>query len=401
MIVSDDGGKSFASAAGASHGDWHDIWINPTNSKHIIGGDDGGLWISYDGGNKWWKGDNLPLSQFYHVSVDDKDPYQVYGGLQDNSSWVGDSAYPGGITNSRWENLFFGDGFWVFADPTDPNFVYAEFQGGNLGAGQPHAPWSSKLIQPLAGYKEKLRFNWNTPVHLSPEREGHDLHRVASSCSARATRADLGPDLARPDHQRPAEAEAGGVRRHHGRQLRRRDAHDHLFDHREPAERPGDLGRHRRRQRPADPRRRPRPGPTSPGTSRAWPRPTGSAGSRPAGTTPGTAFVTVDRHTAGDMAPYVYKTSRLRQDLARADHAEDAGVRGYAHVVKQDVKNPNLLFVGTEFGLWTSIDGGAHLGRSSSPTTSPPSRCATSPSSRATATWCWPRTAAASGSSTT
>ena len=88
--------------------------IRPT-PQTVIAGDDGGIWYSYNGGSKWWKGENLPLSQFYHVSVDDADPYRVYGGLQDNSSWVGDSQYPGGITNSRWENMYGGDGFWMFA----------------------------------------------------------------------------------------------------------------------------------------------------------------------------------------------------------------------------------------------------------------------------------------------
>src|SRR5678816_1034145 len=81
------------------------------------------MWYSYNGGCKWWKGENLPVSQFYHVSVDEKDPYQVYGGLQDNSSWVGDSQYPGGITNHRWENMYGGDGFWMFQDPADPDSV--------------------------------------------------------------------------------------------------------------------------------------------------------------------------------------------------------------------------------------------------------------------------------------
>jgi len=92
LSVSEDGGKSFADTGGRAHGDWHDLWIEPTNPKHIIGGDDGGLWLSYDGGNRWWKGTNLPIAQFYHVALDNKDPYQVYGGLQDNSSWVGDSS---------------------------------------------------------------------------------------------------------------------------------------------------------------------------------------------------------------------------------------------------------------------------------------------------------------------
>ncbi|WP_409049831.1 WD40/YVTN/BNR-like repeat-containing protein, partial [Sandarakinorhabdus sp.] len=171
MIVSDDAGKSFSDTAGGSHADWHDVWVNPTNTRHLIGADDGGLWISHDGGSKWWKGNNLPISQFYHVAVDERDPYQVYGGLQDNSSWVGDSEYPGGITNARWENLYGGDGFWVLPDPVNPDHVYAEYQGGNL-AWINRKTLEQKAIQPKPGYKEKLRFNWNTPLALSAHEKG-------------------------------------------------------------------------------------------------------------------------------------------------------------------------------------------------------------------------------------
>jgi hypothetical protein len=98
----------------------------------LIAGDDGGIWYSYDGGNKWWKGENLPISQFYHVSVDMEMPYRVYGGLQDNSSWVGDSQYPGGITNSRWENMYGGDGFWMFVDPTDTDIFTPNIRAATL-----------------------------------------------------------------------------------------------------------------------------------------------------------------------------------------------------------------------------------------------------------------------------
>ena len=76
---------------------------------------------------------NLPIGQYYHVSVDGEDPYRVYGGLQDNSSWVGDSSYPGGVSNARWENMYGGDGFWMFVDPTDATYIYAESQGGYVG----------------------------------------------------------------------------------------------------------------------------------------------------------------------------------------------------------------------------------------------------------------------------
>src|SRR6266480_1144072 len=98
LIMSEDGGKSFSGVGNAAHGDFHVVWVNPDNTDHLIAGDDGGLWFSYDGGNTWWKGNNLPISQFYHVSVDNADPYHVFGGLQDNSVWKGDSQYPGGIS---------------------------------------------------------------------------------------------------------------------------------------------------------------------------------------------------------------------------------------------------------------------------------------------------------------
>src|SRR5204863_77717 len=87
------GGDGPNATSGGAHGDWHDLWIDPQSPKHVIGGDDGGLWQSFDGGNHWWKQENLPISQFYHVAVDNADPYHVYGGLQDNSTWIGDTAY--------------------------------------------------------------------------------------------------------------------------------------------------------------------------------------------------------------------------------------------------------------------------------------------------------------------
>ena len=164
LIMSEDGGKSFSGIGNGAHGDFHDVWVNPENTDHVIAGDDGGVWYSYDGGNTWWKGNNLPISQFYHVSADNADPYHVFGGLQDNRSWIGDSQYPGGITNGRWENLFGGDGFWVFPDPSDANYVYAEAQGGEIGRVN-RFTLEGRAIKPQPNYGEgKLRFNWNTPI---------------------------------------------------------------------------------------------------------------------------------------------------------------------------------------------------------------------------------------------
>ncbi len=159
LIMSEDGGKSFATVGGFSgaHGDVHDGLDRPGQSKTVISGDDGGIWYAYDGGSRWWKADNLPISQFYHVSVDEADPYQVYGGLQDNSSWIGQSEYPGGITNSQWENIFNGDGFYTFADPADPDYIYAEYQGGFVGRINRHTH-EARIIQPKAELQGEAAF---------------------------------------------------------------------------------------------------------------------------------------------------------------------------------------------------------------------------------------------------
>ena len=133
LLLSVNGGQSFSPVSSSAHGDFQTVWIDPANSNIVYAGDDGGLWRSQDGGTRWKHQVNLPVSQFYHVSVDNADPYHVYGGLQDNSAWVGDSSYPRGVTYSRWENMYGGDGFWMFEDPADSNYIYAEAQGGSIG----------------------------------------------------------------------------------------------------------------------------------------------------------------------------------------------------------------------------------------------------------------------------
>ena len=219
LIVSEDGGKSFSVVGGfqGAHGDAHDVWIDPANSASRIRGDDGGMWYSYDGGNKWWKGENLPVSQFYHVSVDEKDPYQVYGGLQDNSCWVGDSRYPGGITNHRWENMYGGDGFWMFPDPADPDYIYAEYQGGDIGRVNRHTHRGAQHSSHEPNYKEKLRFNWNTPIALSPNEKGNNLYRRAIFVPLPRSRSDVGPHFAGPDDERSGKTKTRAIRRCDGR----------------------------------------------------------------------------------------------------------------------------------------------------------------------------------------
>jgi photosystem II stability/assembly factor-like uncharacterized protein len=356
LTVSEDGGRSFAYSGGGGHGDWHDIWIDPTDTKHVLGCDDGGLWLSYDGGNRWWKGNNLPISQFYHVAVDDRDPYQVYGGLQDNSTWVGDSSYPGGITNSRWENLYNGDGFWVIPDPTDPNAVYCELQGGHVGRVD-RRTLSQKDIQPKAGYHEKLRYNWNTPLAVSPTRKD-TLYIGAQFLFRSRDHGDswerISPDLTTNDPEKQKQEESGGVTVDNSSA----EMHTTIYS---ISESPLDaeviwVG-------------------TDDGNvqltrdgGKSWNNMVGNLKGLPKDSwvswiaasrfDKGAAYAAFDRHTFGDMTPWVYRTADFGKSWTRIASPEK-GVRGYAHVIQEDTVKRSLLFLGTEHGLWISPDAGA------------------------------------------
>lgn len=356
MIGSEDAGKSFTDSAQNSHADWHALWIDPTNTKHMIGGDDGGLWLSEDGGTKWRHGLNLPISQFYHVSVDDKDPYQVYGGLQDNSSWVGDQEYPGGITNSRWENLYGGDGFWAFPDPADPDYAYVEAQGGNI-ARVNRKTLEQRDIQPKGGYKEKLRFNWNAPIHMSPNEKGTIY--IGSQFLFRSRDHGqswdrISPDLSTNNPVKQLQEESGGITVDNSAA----EMHTTIYSISESPKAAGQIWVG-----------------TDDGNvqltrdgGKAWtnvtknlklPNDSSISWVEASRYDPAVAYVTVDRHANGDFSPYVFRTGDYGRTWKSLIGPRTTGVRGYAHVLKEDRVDPNILFVGTEFGLYASVDGGA------------------------------------------
>jgi photosystem II stability/assembly factor-like uncharacterized protein len=356
LIVSSDGGKSFSGISGGAHGDFHDVWVDPDSTDRLIAGDDGGVWYSYDSGNNWWKAQNLPISQFYHVSVDDADPYHVFGGLQDNSVWVGDSAYPGGITNGRWENLYGGDGFFAFSDPSDPTYVYVEAQGGEISRVN-RVTLESRSIKPQPNYGEgKLRFNWNTPIHMSPNEKGTvyiGAQFLFRSRDHGQTWDRISPDLTTNDPEKQKQEESGGVT------VDNSDAETHTTIY-SISESPKDgqtiwVG-------------------TDDGNvqvtrdaGKNWTNVTGNVPDLPKASwvswveasrfDPATAYATFDRHTFGDMDPHVFKTADYGKTWTLLV-GPGSNVRGYAHVIKEDTVSPNLLFLGTEFGLWISLDGG-------------------------------------------
>ena len=354
LIFSNDGGKSFSNISGGAHGDFHTVWIDPNNTDHLIVGDDGGVWYSYDGGNKWWKAQNLPVSQFYHVSVDMDRPYHVYGGLQDNSDWIGDSQYPGGITNSRWENIYGGDGFWTFVDPSDPTYIYTESQGGEIGRVN-RKTMEAPNLKPLPQYKEgKMRFNWNTPIHVSKDGTVYiGAQFLFRSRDHGLTWERISPDLTTNDPEKQKQEQSGGVTVDNSAA----EMHTTIYSICESPKNPNliwvgtDDGNVQ----------------VTRDGGKTWTNVVGNIKGLPKNAwvsyidaghfDEGTAYATFDLHTFGDMRPYVYKTTDYGQTWTPLV-AADSPMRGYAHVVKEDLVNRDLLFVGTEFGLWVSLDGG-------------------------------------------
>ncbi len=358
LLLSVNGGQSFSTVGGGAHGDFHDVWIDPKDPNTLYTGDDGGLWRSLDGGTRWEHIVNLPVSQFYHVSVDMADPYHVYGGLQDNSSWVGDSSYPGGVSNSRWENMFGGDGFWTWEDPADPTYIYAEAQGGEIGRVNRYTH-ETRAIKPYARYGEKkLRFNWNTPIQMSPNEKGTIYMGAQFLFRSRDHGQSwdrISPDLTTNNPEKQKQEESGGVTVDNSSA----EMNNTVYSIAES----------------------PRNGQviwvgTDDGNVQLT-RDGGKTWNNVGMAIPGrgqdpwiswveashfdeaTAYVTLDRHMYGDMNPHVYRTTDFGKTWTPLlGAANPDGPRGYAHVLKEDAVDRDLLFLGTEFGLWISTDGG-------------------------------------------
>ena len=170
VMLSTDGGKTFANADATIHDDIHAIWWDPKDSNHIMIGTDGGVGISWDYTKTWHFLPNLPIGLFYHVSVDNATPYNICGGMQDNYAWCGPSAVRNqrGISNERWSRLQIGDGMTVIPDPVDSRIVYSSTQDGSVTR-KNKITGESKSVRPQAKPGEPaLRWNWDTPMVFSP-----------------------------------------------------------------------------------------------------------------------------------------------------------------------------------------------------------------------------------------
>ena len=204
--MSIDGGKTFETdAASVTHDDIHAIWINPTNSDHILIGNDGGLAVSYDMSKTWPFIPNLPVGLFYHVGYDMETPYNVCGGMQDNYNWCGPSAsrHKRGIFNYDWFQIQGGDGFVAIPDLRDSRIIYTESQDGNM-IRRNKITGESKSIRPtprtsrLRRRRRDYRFHWDSPMIFSPDDPGVLLvaaNRVFKSTDRGDSWTAISPDL--------------------------------------------------------------------------------------------------------------------------------------------------------------------------------------------------------------
>ena len=358
LTFSDDGGKTFSgsimSGSGGVHPDHHALWINPRNPHEITIGTDGGVYQSFDKGQRWRFLNVLPVSQFYHVNYDLDTPYNVYGGLQDNGTWMGPSQAPGGVSNHHWKTIGGGDGFAVTNDPIDPNYVYVESQGGRIV--RYHRPTGeSKEIFPYAkGDEKKLRFNWNTPIYASPTQKG-TIYIGSQYLMRSKDRGEswerISPDLTTDDQSRQKQLESGGLTVDNSSA----ENYTTIITISESIKNPNVIWAG-----------------TDDGNvqltrdgGKSWTNLAANVKGVPPRTwvsrveashfDENTAYVTFDGHRTGDMKTYVFRTKdagRTWEPLATPD------VKGYAHVVREDLVNPSLLFLGTEMGLYISLDAG-------------------------------------------
>ncbi|MEO0481490.1 MAG: hypothetical protein AAF196_18625 [Planctomycetota bacterium] len=356
--VSRDGGRTFDELVPwvLAHPDHHDMWIDPDDGRHIWIGNDGGVYRTVNGGETWDFCENLPLAQFYHIRVDMDRPYNIYGGMQDNGSWRGPAWLPenGGIRNLHWAEIGFGDGFDAAPFPEDSMQGYAMSQQGylsrwNLRTGE------RRSIRPFGPADEKLRFNWDAAFAQDPHDTGtiyYGSQFVHRSIDRGESWEIVSADLTTDDPEKQNQDESGGLT-------------------------PDATGAENYTTITAI-----APSPAQEGVVWAgtddgrlhvttdgcatWTSVEGNLPG-PAGLwcqqivcdqrDPDVAFAVFDGHRSGDWDCHVFRTDDAGLTWSRVASKEQ-GVDGYALSIAQDPVVPELLFVGTEFGLYVSLDAG-------------------------------------------
>jgi len=356
---SDDAGKNFEVVIpyNGIHPDHHAFWIHPTNPNFIIDGNDGGIGITRDKGKTWLFDEKLPVGQFYHINVDNEMPYNVMGGMQDNGSWRG-PAYTwmsGGIKNYYWDNLWGGDGFDVMPDKDDASWVFAMSQGGSVGRYNVKTGESWYVKPPAPDLKTTLRFNWNAAIAQDPFSNStiyfgsQHLHR---STNKGASWEIISPDLSTNDSAKIDQRNNGGI----SIDITGAENFCTIMT-----------------IAPSSKDKNVIWAGTDDGNvqltkdgGKTWMNFRGKIPGLPVGAwipqiqasryNAAEAFVVANDYRRGDFKPYIFRTTDFGKTWTRL--VDEKKVIGYALCVLQDPTEPNLIFAGTEQGLWVSVDNG-------------------------------------------
>jgi photosystem II stability/assembly factor-like uncharacterized protein len=361
--VSEDGGKSFSqlmNAYGANNGvhpDHHAWWIHPDDGSFMIDGNDGGMNMTRDGGKTWRFIGNIPVAQFYHIAVDNEYPYNVYGGLQDNGSWRG-PAYvwrDQGIRNSYWQEISFGDGFDVVPDPVDSRYGWSMSQQGYVS----RYDWQTGNnygVRPTHPDPDvELRFNWNSAINIDPF-DNNTIYFgsqfVHKSTDKGETWTVISPDLTTNDPEKQKQSESGGLT------MDATGAENHcsiLVIEPSPIEKNmlwvgSDDGRVHYTTDGGD----------------NWTEVTKNIKGLPKGSwiaqikasnkNKGEALLIANDYRRYNYTPYAYRTTNYGKSWERIVDEED--VQSYTLAIVEDLEEANLMFLGTDDGLYISLDAG-------------------------------------------
>jgi photosystem II stability/assembly factor-like uncharacterized protein len=399
---STDGGKTVRNATQGLHVDHHAMWIDPVDPQRFVVGNDGGIGITFDKGGNYLFPANFAIGQFYNISYDMAVPYRVCGGLQDNGSWCGPSRRrDGDITNVAWFNVSGGDGFVTQQDPTDPNIVYSESQGGNIQRTNLVTGEGERLVKPswrvryqqfedsiiiergdttkaaTAAQKQRiadwrklqlsdslafeLRWNWNTPYLISPH-NSHVLYagsnRVLKSTKMGDDFYPISPDLTTKDSVKihVSTETTGGITP----DATGAETYSTIVSLNESPVRPGLLYVGTDDGNVWLTRNDGATWENLTGRFPGVPKNTYVSRIEPSSHDSSTIYVTFDNHRNGDFTPYVYVSNDYGKTFRSIANDLPKGGINFVHVIREDPVNRDLLFVGTDIGAYVSIDRGAH-----------------------------------------
>ncbi len=369
LHVSDDGGRTFRDdGARGVHLDNHAFWINPHSPRHIMTGNDGGIWVSRDRSDTWEHLNNYPIGQFYHVSVDMQQPYWIYGGMQDNATWGGPSAVRDrvGIRNDDWIQMLACDGMYVLVDPNDNDTIYTNCQSGRIVRYDRKTGERKAIMPALDDRDERLRFNWTTPIVISPydsntlftagnivfksTDRGHSWNAISEDLTTQTDRDELelmgvlGKDISRSRND--GISFYGNVTALNQSVLSEGLIYAGTDDGNVHVTRDGGKS-------------------WTDVTDRISGVPSMLYVSRltPSAFDEGTVYATFDGHRSDNFEPYV----RVSTDYGQSWNSITSNLpRGSVYTIKEDTQKANVLYLGTEFGLFVSIDRGSQWTRWSS-----------------------------------